>query len=426
VALPHPPLAIAFGTWALAAALYSIGFFQRVAPAVLTNELMTEFALGAAALGNLSALYFYAYGAMQIPTGVLVDHYGARRVIAIGAAVAALGALAFALAPTAALLGLGRFLVGAAVGVGFVATLKLASHWVPASRFALFSGLALVSGMLGGVAAGVPLRIAVDSFAWRPVMAASASITALVAIAAWLWVRDDPSARGYASYAAPIARETKQHSMAGGVLEALRYRNAWLALLGCGAISGPALAFGGLWGVPFLVQQYGMTTQQAAVVTSTLLIAWAAGGPLAGMLSDRVRRRKAPIVAGGVIASCLWALIVFVPALPYGVLMAAIVAIGLASSVVMIQFAFAKESTPTTIVGTVSGIVNMGNMLAGTLMQPLIGVLLDRAWHGEFSGGVRFYDLEAWQTGFALMVGWIIVGTLLLVFARETHCRQTV
>ena len=88
-----PPPSLAWGAWGLGSALYLVGFFQRVAPAVMTGELMRDLGLGAAALGNLSALYFYAYVAMQVPTGLLADAWGPRRLLAAGAAVAALGAL---------------------------------------------------------------------------------------------------------------------------------------------------------------------------------------------------------------------------------------------------------------------------------------------------------------------------------------------
>ena len=56
----YPPAALAWSIWGLGALLYLIGFYQRVAPAVITDRLMTEFAIGGAALGNLSAFYFYS------------------------------------------------------------------------------------------------------------------------------------------------------------------------------------------------------------------------------------------------------------------------------------------------------------------------------------------------------------------------------
>ena len=77
----HPPLHLSWMIWGLGAMLYLIGFYQRVAPGVMTAELMVDFSLSAAALGNLSAFYFYSYVAMQVPTGLLADHWGPRRLL---------------------------------------------------------------------------------------------------------------------------------------------------------------------------------------------------------------------------------------------------------------------------------------------------------------------------------------------------------
>jgi MFS family permease len=83
-----PPAALAWSVWGLGALLYLIGFYQRVAPGVITDRLMTEFAIGGAALGNLSGFYFYSYVAMQIPTGMIADRWGPRRLLTVGAGVA--------------------------------------------------------------------------------------------------------------------------------------------------------------------------------------------------------------------------------------------------------------------------------------------------------------------------------------------------
>ena len=82
--------------WGLGALFYLSGFYLRVAPAVMTSELMADFAVGAAGLGNLSAFYYYTYVGMQLPTGVLADLWGPRKLLASGALVAGLGTLLFA------------------------------------------------------------------------------------------------------------------------------------------------------------------------------------------------------------------------------------------------------------------------------------------------------------------------------------------
>ena len=82
-----PPLSVAWFVWSLGALFYLMAFFQRVAPAVMTAELMRDFQINAAALGNLSAFYFYSYVAMQIPTGIIADVWGPRRLLSLGAFV---------------------------------------------------------------------------------------------------------------------------------------------------------------------------------------------------------------------------------------------------------------------------------------------------------------------------------------------------
>jgi len=419
----YPPLRLAFAMWGLGAVFYLIGFYQRVAPAVITRELMSEFALGAAALGNLAAFYYYSYVAMQIPAGVLADRWGPRLVLTAGAAIAAAGTLLFALAPGYAAAGLGRLLIGGAVGVAFVAMLKLAGHWFAPTRFAMVSGLALACGILGAVFAGVPLRLLVDAFGWRNVLGVSAAVTGLLAMVIWLAVRDDPAERGYASYApAPPARHAP---ILDSIRQAFAARNVWLVFLISGAVSGPALTFGGLWGVPFLSTHYGLTTSQASMITSLLLVCWAVAGPIVGALSDRLRRRKPLYALGAVLAAAGWCFVLLVPGLPLPLLVALLGFIGCASSAVLVGFAIVKESAPAALAGTAGGVANMGNMLGGMIMQPAVGWVLDRRWAGTFANGVRVYDFDAYRAGFTLMLAWLAAALVLLVFVRETHCRQT-
>lgn len=409
--------------WGLGAAFYLIGFYQRVAPAVITRELMSEFTLGAAALGNLAAFYYYSYVAIQIPAGVLADRWGPRRALTAGAAVAAAGTLLFALAPGYASAGLGRLLIGGSVGVAFVSMLKLAGHWFAPTRFAMLSGLALACGVLGAVSAGVPLRLLVDAFGWRNVLAASAALTGLLAVLIWLAVRDDPAERGYASYApAPPARHAP---ILRSIRKTLATRNVWLVFLISGAVSGPALTFGGLWGVPFLSTHYGLSTSQASMITSLLLVCWAVAGPFVGALSDRLRRRKPLYVLGALLAAAGWCTALLLPGLPLALLVAVLGFTGCASSAVMVGFAIAKESAPAALCGTAGGIANMGNMLGGMIMQPAVGWVLDQRWTGTMANGVRVYDFGAYRAGFTLMLVWLAAALVLLVFVRETHCRQT-
>jgi MFS family permease len=360
---------------------------------------------------------------VQIPTGLLADRWGPRRLLAAGALLTAAGTAMFAAAPSVAWANAGRLAIGAAGGVAFVSMLKLASHWMPAGRFAFLSGVAIFIGVLGATLAGAPLRLAVDALGWRAVMAASAAATAAVAVAIWIVVRDDPAQRGYASYYPPGEREHAAPSMLAQLREVLRYRNPWLLFAIPGAISGILLTFAGLWGVPFLVSQYGFSVRDAAFVTSAMLVVWSVSSMAYGPISERMGRRKPVYVAGLVATILLWSVVVFVPRLPRPVLVAVLIAVSIAAAVFIVNFAFAKESVPAHLGGTVSGIANSGVMLGGMLMQPLVGFMLDRHWEGAMAAGARVYGFAAYQWGFALMLAWGVVSLVLLAFTRETYCR---
>ena len=403
-----PPLRLAWSVWGLGALFYLIGFFQRVAPAVITAELMRELQISAAALGHLSAFYYYAYVAMQIPTGILSDIWGPRRLLTISAFVAGIGALMFSMAPDLIWAYLGRLLVGGSVGVAWVGTLKLAGNWFPPHLYAAVSGMALLFGIIGAVFAGVPLRLAVDLWGWRPVMMASAFITFAICASIWIIVRDDPQEKGYRGYnlSGAATKSEARFRIFSGIREVFKYPNTALLAIIPGGIVGCVLTFSGLWGVPFLTTHYDMPATEAAALASALLVAWAIGSPIFGGLSDRMGRRKPLYLIGCALTLIGWGFIIYYPDLPVVWLTVLLLITGFASGSMIIGFAFAKESVPLRLAGTVSGITNMGVMMGPTLLQPAVGWVLDHRWQGGMLAGVRIYDLDAYRAGFSLMMAW--------------------
>jgi MFS family permease len=423
-----PSMAAGLFVWGFGAVFYLLGFFHRVAPAVITGELMREFQISAAALGNLSAFYFYSYVAMQIPTGILADRWGPRRLLTLGALMAAIGAVMFALAPGIAWAAAGRLLIGGSVAVAFVCLLKLAANWFPPRRFAMVSGLALFCGIIGAVCAGTPLRILVDHFGWRNVMVISAAITLIVGVCTWLFVRDYPHEKGFKDFSsAPATTAVKNRlGIIADVFHVFTYRNIMLLFLVPGGIVGCVLTFSGLWGVPYLTTLHGVSSASAATLTSSVLVAWAVGGPFFGWLSDRLNNRKRLYLVGCGISVVGWAIVVLVRDISLTTLIPVLLITGFSSGCMIISFAFVKESVPVHLAGTVSGVINMGVMMGPMVLQPAVGLVLDRMWTGDLQLGVRVYDAVAYRSGFGLMLIWIAVSFLLLLFTRETGCRQVV
>ncbi|MED5249470.1 MAG: MFS transporter [Pseudomonadota bacterium] len=420
-----PPAMLAWTVWSLGAGLFLLGFFHRVAPAVLHRELSLDFGLSAASLGSLSALYFYSYVAMQIPTGLLADRYGPRRLLTAGLVLSTLGAVIFALAPSFFWAGIGRLLIGAFVAVGFVCTLKLATHWLAPERFALAAGLLLVAGMTGAVFAGLPLHLASEAFGWRIVTLVAGIVGLILAVAVWMIVRDDPTERGYSGYVSTAHAEVSGESEWQKLKRVFSYRNSALLALAPGGIVGSVLAFSGLWGIPFLTDVYGMSSAIAATVCSGIMLAWAFSGPVFGLFSEKVGLRRLPYLVGTGLATGCWSVVILIPDLPQGVLVGLLLGAGFFSGGMILGFTQAKESVPMALAGTVSGVVNMGVMCGPMLLQPMIGWLLDRLWSGNVGAdGIRIYSFASYRLGFLLMLAWLVIAIVSIALTRETHARQ--
>ena len=424
--LQKPPDWLAWSVWGVAAFFYLAGFYLRVSPAVMTTELMRAFNITAGDLGNLSAIYFYPYVVMQIPTGVLVDSLGARRLLMLGSLFAAIGMFIFGSTSNFAIAAAGRAIVGGATAVGWVVTLKLATHWFPSRKFAMVSGLGLFMGNMGALVAQVPLRLAVEHVGWRVVSIASGGIVLAIVALALTFVKNDPRDDGFESHAPEELHSTKHIStwtLLKGFRHVFAYRNTWFIFLAQGGFVGSMIAFTGLWGPPYIRARFNVTPTAAAGVCSVMIVCWAVASPLCGYLSDRITQRKPIYLAGAIVAACGWTLLFLAP-LPVRAFIPVAAVTSFACGAVIIGFAYAKESVPVHFLGTISGAVNVGNMIGPMILQPAIGRVLDRQWSGELANGLRVYSPGAFQSGFLLIIGWAAMTVLLIAFTRETHCRQ--
>jgi MFS family permease len=184
------------------------------------------------------------------------------------------------------------------------------------------------------------------------------------------------------------------------------------------------LTFSGLWGVPYLATHHHLTTTRASILSNVLMVAWALGGPTFGWMSDRLGRRKPLYLLGCGLSLVGWGVIIFLDNLPISQLTALFVITGFCSGCMIIGFAYAKESVPLNLAGTISGVVNMGVMMGPMILQPAVGWILDKNWEGTAVAGIRVYQLAAYQAGFSLMLAWLALGFVLLFFTRETGCSQ--
>ena len=401
--------------FALGTLFFGYAFVQRVSPSVMTNELMSDFAVGGAALGSLSAFYFYAYASIQLPVGMLTDHFGPRKLMSFAMALCALASVGFAFSDSVLTASLGRAFIGGTVAFGFVGTLAIAGYWFKSTQYALLAGLLQTVGMCGAIFGQAPLRQMVEAIGWRGTMHVLAVVALVLALLLFFLV--------------PLrSSEQKQHGPGPGILKGLHAvtinPQTWIcSLIGFG-MAATMLAFGGLWGVPWLNNVHGYTTTEAAAATSMIFVGWAIFSPLAGWASDRMGRRNIILLGGSMLALIALACLIYYTPDDSLLLMLLIFLIGAGGSSMTVCFGSVKELNDSRYSSTSLGLMNMCIVGSGAVMQPLVGWLLDLNWSGEMLAGARVYAGSNYSLAFTSLLILNFTAFVAALFLRETHCRQ--
>ena len=404
---------------AVVVAAYVLSFFQRFAPAGIAQDLASAFQTSAASLGVLAATYFYVYTLMQVPTGVLVDTLGPRRVLLLGGLIAGFGSLLFGMADALAGALAGRTLIGLGVSVVFISMLKIIAVWFEERRFATVVGLSMLLGNLGSVLAGAPLSLAAQAIGWRGVFVAVGGLSIVLACLCWLLVRDRLPGSSAAHHAG-----SDRTVVIGNLLSVVRNPATWPAAAVNFGIAGSFFAFAGLWATPYLMQVQGLSRAAASAHLSLYFALFAIGCLVMGAVSDRIARRKPVILVAAHVYGLVWLVWLTGLVLPPVVTYALFALMGLATASFTLTWACAKEVNPPQLSGMSTSVTNIGGFLGGALLQPLVGWAMDLSWAGTVVDGVRVYATEDFRLGFILLagVGWF--GAISAWRIRETRCRN--
>jgi MFS family permease len=389
--------------WLLTAVFYFYQYVMRSAPAVMVPELSTAFGLSAVGLASLVGLFYYGYAPFSLVAGVAMDQLGPRKVVPIGAACVAIGAMLFASGdPTLA--GIGRFMQGAGGVFALIGAVYLVTAFMPVSRAATLVGVTQMFGMAGGSA---------GQFVVGPVIASGVSWDSYWLVMGIVGI---PIA-GLLLLLIPKRDETKRKASLGDAFRAMGTVFANPQSILCGLIAGllfvPTTIFDMVWGVRFLQEAHDMPYSVAVLRSAAVPFGWIIGCPLLGWLTDRIGRRR-PVIIGAsfILMGCL-ALILFAPrgfAPPYTLGLLA----GIASGAAMIPYTVIKEANRPELSGTATGVINFINFSMTALLGPLFASRLMEA----SGGGER--AIAHYQATFTPLLFGVALAILLTFILRET------
>ena len=182
----------AYVVFLLSATFYLYEFVLQVAPGVMKESMMIAFQVNAAGFGIISAFYFYAYAPMQLPSGLLFDRYGPRKLMTTALIMCAVGSVFFASTNSLVTAALGRFLIGIASAFSFIGVLVLVSRWFPPQQFAFLAGIAQLMSSVGAIFGEMPLAALINQVGWRYASFILALIGFGLAALTWVLIRDYP------------------------------------------------------------------------------------------------------------------------------------------------------------------------------------------------------------------------------------------
>lgn len=395
---------------ALSALFLFYKYVLQVYPSIITAELMQEYHFFATGLGNLTATFFYAYVVTQIFVGVLLDKFSVRILSTLALLVCSVGAYLFSVAYSLWVAELARCLMGIGAAFATVSYLKIAAVWFRPDQFAFVGGLLSTAAMLGAAFGEAPLSLIVDRTGWRTALMITALFGLVIATLYALIIRDNPQRKGVRLKTAITLRD---------VLCIIKNKQNWLLTLYSGMTFSPVAVFGGLWGNPFLETMYHISKTSAAFLISMVFYGLAVGGPVLGLLSDRLHNRRTLMLIGNIAAFILIVIILYWPGIPLVVLATLLFLFGFFIGAFMLAFAIGRQINKLAMAATVIALINTGDAIFGAFNDPLVGKLLDLNWQGKIIDGVHYFTTSNYQVSMMLLPAYLFIATILVFFIRE-------
>lgn len=370
---------------------YFLSYLFRTVNAVIAPDLVRDIGIDPASLGLLTSAYFLAFAAFQLPLGLLLDRYGARRVEATLLLFAAAGALVFAQAETLVGLMLGRALIGLGVSACLMAAFKAFTFWFPPERLPLANGIQMISGGIGALAATTPVEMSLRLTDWRGVFLILAVVTVAAAACIFLVVPER---------AASQSGETLREQISG-IKQIFSSRIFWTIAPWAVAAQAAYLSITGLWSGPWLRD---IALYDRMAVANTLMgvsLAMIAGYLSFGALAERLARRNIPPMRVAALGMLAFIGIQFLLVIQYTALTLPLwLLFGFFGTSCILPYAVLSQSFPKHLAGRANTGLNVLVFMAAFGAQWAIGLIVD-LYPQSLSGT---YSATGYKTSFGLIL----------------------
>jgi MFS family permease len=390
---------------------YFVTVVERSSMGVASLSAISRFDVGATAISSLTVAQLVVYAAMQIPTGMLLDRFGAKRLIVIGSFTTGIGNLVVAVASVMAWAVFGRMIVGLGDALIFVSMIRLINGWLPGPRATRYTQLFANIGQLGQIASAVPFAYILGYSGWTPAFTLAAGLAFIAGALGVLYLRDEPKS-DVQPPRKPFAEQFREN-----IGDPITRKAFWVHFTS--QSSGSVFIL--LWGYPFMVQAEGIDRPIAsALLTSFVFIGFLVGPILSALCVRHPRQRHLIVVGLYSLILCAWLLVLFTPGRnPLWQIVLLVLAIGLGGPVSMVAFDYSRTAIPLYRLGSSNGIINSGGFVATFTSMFLIGLSLDLIHSSGLLGSAPLYSLESFKLAFPSGLFVISMGLIFFMIERK-------
>ncbi|UTA53324.1 MFS transporter [Lysobacter soli] len=395
--------------WTIAVAFVVYYFSFQTGYSIVNANVQRDVGLSIAQVGLIAAVYTWMFAICQFLSGPLLDRLGARRVLLPAIALVTAGIVVFSLARSFEVLLLSQLIIALGACTGFVGAGYVGGTWFGWARFSFMFGLVQFAASLFSAFNQNLLGHALSTLHWRTLFGAVGGAGVVLLLIAALWLRDP----------APVSAASKGPFLQG-VLRSLaavaRHRHVWVASAFGALCFGAMLALGVVW-APKLLAVRGLDAGSANLGASLLWLGLAAGCFVAPWISDRMHRRKPPVLVGIALQIVALSSLLYLP--PHGAALDFLLcfAFGFGNSAHMLAFSTAADVVEPEHIGTSAAIVNGLMFIVGGLMISRPGLRAGLA----LEAGLDPSSLQMAQfAGRPLLLG-ICVAFVIAMLMRETH-----
>jgi MFS family permease len=395
--------------WATGLLAYIVAVLDRTTLGVSGLDAADRFGASPGVLSTFVVLQIVVYACAQVPAGLLLDRFGSKALILVGAALMASGQLVLAFTESLPAAIAARAVLGLGDALTFISVLRLVPHWFSARQVPLVTQLTGICGQLGQVLSAIPFFSLLTGEGWTVAYVSVAAIGVLSMVLTIALIKNTPNGR-----AVPTQTMSIRETLAS-------VKTVWLrpgTRLGFFTHMGTQFSvtvFALMWGVPYLTVAQGLSPGAAGGLLTISVVAGICAGIAIGIFTGRKPHRRSRLVLAIIGSNAVaWTVVLALPGqAPLWLLVVLIVVISVGGPGSMVGFDFARTFNPSATLGTAQGMVNMGGFVASLLVMQAMGMILDAA--GDFS--FESFRL-AWTVQYAV---WVLAVVGIVITRRKAR-----